>query len=220
MAADGIEHLRRRLLLFLPSTLLATYLLTLLICIPQSIAASGGSPCGEFVPCDVSVYGGWPRDGPEFLTFRLGFSLMGMQLALLGWARLSSLPASPGCAFCLQASSFVSAICCLLLMAYIPFWQSPLHFLFAVLTFLFLAIAQCVDAAQAVAGFRCARWVILVSTMSCFTGWAVSPIFLGYPLSVLEYIATFLPFGYFLTWSMEVANSTLHPEDGSLLSAE
>uniref|UniRef100_A0A7R9ZUG9 GPI mannosyltransferase 2 n=1 Tax=Pyrodinium bahamense TaxID=73915 RepID=A0A7R9ZUG9_9DINO len=220
MAAVRTVRLRRRMLLYLPSTLLATYFLTLLICIQQSIAANGGTPCHKFIPCDVSVYGGLPKYGPEFLTFRLGFTLMGMQLAPLGWARLTSLPPSSGCALCTQASAYVLAIFCLMLMAYIPFWQSPLHFLFAVLTFLFLAIAQCADATQAAAGFRCSRCVILVCTMSCFTGWAVSSRFLGYHLSVLEYIATFLPFGYFLTWSVEVANSTVLPEGGSLLLIE
>lgn len=206
MAATLQDHRQRKLLLWLPSTLLASYLLTLLICIPQSIAASGGSPCGPYVPCDVSVYGGFPKDGPQFTTFRLGFTLMGVQLAFLIWARLSSVQPRDS-AFVKEASSFVMAICCLLLMAYIPFWKSPLHFLFAILTFVFLGVGQGVDAAHSEPPYKCARQVIFVLTMTCFFGWAVSPLLLGYPISILEYIATILPFAYFLTWSIEVAKS-------------
>merc|ERR1712129_217757 len=155
-------------------------------------------------------------NGPQFMAFRMGFTLMGVQLAILVWARLSTLPRC-GCVFVMQASSFVLAIICLLLKAYIPFWKTPLHFLFAILTFVFMGIGQSVDAAQAPPPYKCPRWVILVLTMICFFGWAASPFFLASPLSILEYIATILPFAYFMTWSIQVAKSD-RDEDG--LSSE
>merc|ERR1712012_1107228 len=100
-------------------------------------------------------------------------------------------------------ASCAMAICCLMLMAYIPFYASPLHFMFAVLTFVFLGIAQGVDAAQAVPPYRCAKWTILVLMLASFFGWVVSPLLVGMPISFLEYIATFLPWIYFLTWTIQ-----------------
>lgn len=208
---------QRNLLLWLPVTLFASYIGTFLICISQSIAAYGGNTCGPR-PCDLSVYGASPKNGPQFVTFRTGFTLMGLQLVLLTWARFS--PMARGCAFWTKVSCFVTSICCLMVMAYIPYWQSPVHFFGAVFAYVFMGIGASVDATQSVQPYRCARWVILALTTTFFAGWVVSPGLVGYPISILQYIATILPFAYFFTWSIQVANTPKDPTDDNSPSPE
>lgn len=201
----------------LPSIVLAIFSTTLFLVIRQSIDAEGGkSPCGAYAPCDVSVYGGWPKYGPNFMTFRIGLTLMALLLMPMIYARLRG---ELSCCICAIYAFASLAMISLLVMAYVPFWASPIHFIGAAFTFLFLTIAQFIDASLSDgkcacctgSGAECAlkilRFSVATLTIVSFASWMVSPIFTesGMPVSSLEYVAVFMPFVYFLTWTLEEA---------------
>lgn len=210
-------------LICLPSSLLVTFAVTLFVCVVQSITEFGGSPCGSHVPCDVSVYGGYPKHGSSTTTFRVGLTLVAVQLIPMIHARSRRWPDDRVAG---RVAVCGLAIISLLLMAYIPFWESPVHFLCAALTFIFLGVAQYMDASGTPGTPRWLKYVrllLIFLTLFFFFGWINSPLVNDSdPISTMEYIAVFLPFVYFLTWTMEeiTGRATVDPGEGILLSSD
>lgn len=112
------------------------------------IVANLHDRCSEIL-CDVSVYGGWP--GPCRWVFGLGLTFLAAQLTVMVECRVGLwrcvIPDQLGMAGTLACGrcSALAAIASLLLMCWIPFNVSPVHFLAAVSVFLNLASAQCCD---------------------------------------------------------------------------
>lgn len=196
--------------------------------------------CTEYL-CDISAYGGWP-DGREGSVFQTGLSVVSLQLLVLVAGRLALLAAAARpeevnrplvctdaccCCCCGRRPMRLAAVCglvaalCLIPVAFIPFWVSPLHFLSAFLLFGLLFAAQFVDATMQLrmlsrgrADESCqssparlslaARLLVLWNgvcsggSILCFVGWIVTQ------LSLLEWVAAVLPFVYFLAWSFQV----------------
>lgn len=219
---ESLQHVRghgqdfaRHVVRWVPWGLLGTYVATIVISASISIYLSGGSPC-EVPLCDISVYGGWPKDGPELIVFKTGFTLMAVQCVVSACGRYILT------GYWCSAPFFALAVVAMLTMAYIPFYASQTHFFAAGATFAFLAVGQALDTcldSGAPGWLRCTRVVLIVCTVGFFGTWFYAEVALGMSWPALEYIASALPFVYFLTWGC-IADTQAGHSATKLLGAE
>eukprot|EP00444_Apocalathium_aciculiferum_P006556 CAMPEP_0183412660 /NCGR_PEP_ID=MMETSP0370-20130417/21171_1 /TAXON_ID=268820 /ORGANISM="Peridinium aciculiferum, Strain PAER-2" /LENGTH=268 /DNA_ID=CAMNT_0025595789 /DNA_START=70 /DNA_END=877 /DNA_ORIENTATION=- len=183
-----------------PLSLFLTFALTLGLSAFVSIRLSEGSPCEDWL-CDISVYGGSPENGAEQIIFRTGFVLVALQCLVICWGRCRLIESFTCSIF------YGAAIVAMLMMAFIPFYASPVHFYSAAATFACLALGQWSDATndrRASPSMTTARKAMIIATVTFFGIWFGAEIVAEVDWPVLEYIAAFLPFLYFTTWSYQL----------------
>eukprot|EP00446_Apocalathium_sp_SHHI-4_P041817 CAMPEP_0177351034 /NCGR_PEP_ID=MMETSP0368-20130122/31631_1 /TAXON_ID=447022 ORGANISM="Scrippsiella hangoei-like, Strain SHHI-4" /NCGR_SAMPLE_ID=MMETSP0368 /ASSEMBLY_ACC=CAM_ASM_000363 /LENGTH=260 /DNA_ID=CAMNT_0018812981 /DNA_START=73 /DNA_END=852 /DNA_ORIENTATION=+ len=195
--SKAVEH---ELVKWGPLALFLTFALTLGLSAFISIRLSEGSPCGEWL-CDISVYGGWPKNGAEQIVFRTGFVLIALQCLVICCGRCRLIESWTCTIF------YGAAIVAMLMMAFIPFYASPVHFYSAAGTFACLALGQWSDATndrRASPSMTTARKAMIIATVTFFGIWFGAENFAEVDWPVLEYMAAFLPFLYFTTWSYQL----------------